>query len=202
VADGTDTVLMTPGRNVPSEYGETFYPLRIREFGLNPDSGGPGKHRGGLGYRILIEFLAPARVRVRTDRYYLEPTGVDGGKPGGTAQFIINPGTPEEQLLPGKSDNGEVKAGDTLLVTSPGGGGWGDPLEREADLVALDVARGLITADAARQQYGVAIGDPAATMALRHAIAAQRGPRALFDRGDRYRDFVRRGLIQPRMADP
>jgi N-methylhydantoinase B len=202
VADGTDTVLMTPGRNVPSEYGETFYPLRIREFGLNPDSGGAGRHRGGLGYRILIEFLAPARVRVRTDRYYLEPTGVDGGRPGGTAQFVINPGMSDERALPGKSDNGAVKAGDTLLVTSPGGGGWGDPLERDADLVALDVERGLVTVDAARQHYGVVIGDPAATGALRHDIAARRGARPLFDRGERYRDFVRRGVIEPRTTDP
>lgn len=200
-ADGTDTVLMTPGRNVPSEYGETFYPLRIREFGLNPDSGGPGRHRGGLGYRILIEFLAPARVRVRTDRHYLEPTGVDGGMPGGTAQFVINPGTPRARALPGKSDAGEVEAGDVLLVTSPGGGGWGDPLERAADLVELDIQRGLVTPDAARRHYGIVAGDPAATAALRRELATRRGPRPMFDRGDRYRDYVRRGVIQPRTSD-
>lgn len=200
-ADGTDTVLMTPGRNVPSEYGETFYPLRIREFGLNRDSGGPGRHRGGLGYRIVIEFLAPARVRVRTDRYYLEPTGVDGGMPGGTATFVINPGTERERALPGKSDDGEVDAGDLLLVTSPGGGGWGDPLERDAALVELDVERGLVSAAAAREHYGVVVGDAAATLALRRALAARRGPRPLFDRGERYRELVRRGVIEPRTSD-
>lgn len=200
-ADGTDTVLMTPGRNVPSEYGETFYPLRIREFGLNPDSGGPGRHRGGLGYRILIEFLAPARIRVRTDRYYLEPTGVAGGMPGGTASFVINPGTDRERVLPGKSDDGEVQAGDRLLVTSPGGGGWSDPLERDAALVELDVERGLVSVAAAREHYGVVIGDAEATAALRREIAASRSPRPLFDRGERYRELVRRGILEPRTRD-
>ncbi len=95
-ADGTDTVLMTPGKNVPSEYAESFYPFKILEFGLNPDSGGAGKHRGGLGYRILMQFDAFAQVRVRTDRFYLEPAGVSGGKAGGAAEFTLNPGTPDE----------------------------------------------------------------------------------------------------------
>lgn len=200
-ADGTDTVLMTPGRNVPSEYGETFFPLRVREFGLNPDSGGPGLHRGGLGYRIVFEFLAPARVRVRTDRYYLEPTGVHGGYPGGTATFIINPGSDREVVLPGKSDLGMVQAGDTLLVTSPGGGGWGDPLDRDPALVELDLERQLISVDSMRERYGVIAGDAVATQQLRTRMRAERAPRPMFDRGERYRDFVARGIIVPRTSD-
>lgn len=201
-ADGTDTVLMTPGRNVPSEYGETFYPLRVRHFGLNPDSGGAGKSRGGLGYRIVIEFLAAATVRVRTDRYYLEPTGVAGGMPGKPAEFVINPGSGHEVVLPGKSDRGRAAAGDVLLITSPGGGGWGDPLERDPALVEQDVERGLVTESAARELYGVLPGDPAGTAAARARIARERPPRPMFDRGARYADLVARGVLQPRLVEP
>ena len=200
-ADGTDTVLMTPGRNVPSEYAETFYPLRLLEFGLNPDSGGAGLSRGGLGYRILIRFDGPAIVRVRTDRYYLEPAGVNGGRAGKSADFVINPGTPGELRLPGKSDDGRVQAGDVLLITSPGGGGWGDPFERAPEEVERDVERGLVSSEAARDSYGVVCGDAGATRELRAALRAARGPIAMFDRGAQYRALVAAGRILPRVPE-
>ncbi len=200
-ADGTDTVLMTPGKNVPSEYAESFYPFSVLEFGLNPDSGGPGLHRGGLGYRILLRFDAPTQVRVRTDRYYMEPTGVNGGKAGKAAEFVLNPGGAHEQRLPGKTDDGRASRGDVLLITSPGGGGWGDPLEREARLVEEDVRTGLVSERSARDDYGVVDGDPEATRALRDDIRRSRPPLKLFDRGEMFAELAAAGRVRLTVAD-
>lgn len=200
-ADGSDTVLMTPGRNVPGEYAETFYPLRILHFGLNPDSGGPGLRRGGLGYRILVRFAGAATVRVRTDRCYLEPAGVNGGRVGKSAEFVINPDSATPQVLPGKTDAGHVEAGDVLLITSPGGGGWGDPLEREMAEVERDVERGLVSLALASTEYGVLIGDAVGTRALRNELRASRSAPGMFDRGPKYRALVASGRIVPRLPE-
>ena len=200
-ADGTDTVLMTPGKNVPSEYGEHFYPFTILEFGLNPDSGGAGKSRGGLGYRIVMRFDAAAQVRVRTDRYYMEPAGVNGGKAGKAAEFVFNRGQPNERVLPGKTDDGWAVPGDVLLITSPGGGGWGDPLERPAIDVERDVANGLIGDQSARDDYGVVAGDAAATKKLRDKIRATRGPLPMFDRGPKFRKLLDQGMVTLSVPD-
>jgi len=200
-ADGSDTVLMTPGKNVPSEYSETYYPVTVEEFGLNPDSGGAGEHRGGLGYRIVLRFDAAAQVRVRTDRYYLEPAGVNGGKAGKSAEFLINPERANEEALPGKTDDGYAQAGDTLLITSPGGGGWGDPLLRDPGLVEADVETGLVSAASARADYGVIIGDLSATQKLRKEMTEERAPLPMFDRGDKFRALLSEGKISLEVPD-
>lgn len=200
-ADGTDAVLMTPGRNVPCEYLETYYPLRVHEFGLNPDSGGAGLHRGGLGYRILIEFLADATISVRTDRHYLAPAGVNGGRAAKSAQFILNPGSAQERALPGKRDGIPVKAGDRLLFTSPGGGGWGNPLWREPALVELDVRRGLVGLEAAYDLYGVVPGDAQATQRRREELARTRGALPMFDRGEAFAEYQRLGKLTLTVPD-
>jgi len=200
-ADGTDAVLMTPGRNVPCEYAETYYPLRIMEFGLNPDSGGAGKHRGGFGYRILVRFLEDTRVSVRTDRHYLAPAGVNGGRAAKSAEFVINPGTAKERSLPGKLDGTPVRAGDVLLITSPGGGGWGNPLERDVAQVELDLRRGLISAVCAEHLYGVLPGDSAATQSNRRELERAQGPLPMFDRGERFAHYARQGLVSLSVPD-
>jgi N-methylhydantoinase B len=92
------------------------------------------------------------------------------------------------------ADNEPVKAGDVWQVVTTGGGGWGDPLDREPELVRLDVARGLVSPAAAERDYGVILIDPdggcrvdgAATEALRARRRAERGPLPMFDRGPRY----------------
>ncbi|MDX2223841.1 MAG: hydantoinase B/oxoprolinase family protein [Rhodospirillaceae bacterium] len=200
-ADGSDTVLMTPGKNVPSEYGEQFYPFTILDFGLNPDSGGPGASRGGLGYRIVMRFDAPAVVRVRTDRYYIEPAGVNGGKAGKAAEFVFNPGQPNQRILPGKTDDGWAEPGDILLITSPGGGGWGDPLDRAAEDVERDVKNGMVGLASARDDYGVVPGDATATAALRAKIRAARAPLPMFDRGPKFRALQKQGLVSLAVPD-
>jgi len=201
-ADGSDAVLMTPGRNVPCEYIERYYPLRMVHYGLNIDSGGAGFHQGGLGYRIVLEFQTDCRVSVRSDRYYIAPPGVRGGRAGGTAEFVVNPGAEGERRLPGKLDGAEVRAGDRLLITSPGGGGWGDPLDRDAQLVELDLQRGLISASSAVEDYGLVVGDPTATREHREALRAQRlQPLALFDRGGAFKRLVDEGTLTLRWPD-
>jgi N-methylhydantoinase B len=200
-ADGTDAVLMTPGRNVPCEYLETYYPLRVHEFGLNPDSGGAGLNRGGLGYRIVIEFLSDAIISVRTDRHYLAPAGVNGGRAAKSAEFVLNPDTERERRLPGKRDGIAVKAGDRLRFTSPGGGGWGDPLGRDAARVELDVRRGLVTETAAEQWYGVVVGDAAATTRRRGELATARTTLPMFDRGEAFAEYQRLGKLTLAVAD-
>lgn len=200
-ADGTDAVLMTPGRNVPCEYAELYYPLRVHEFGLNPDSGGAGLRRGGLGYRILLEALSPLTVSVRTDRHYLQPAGVNGGCAAKGADFVLNPGTSSERLLPGKQDGVSMRAGDKLLITSPGGGGWGDPLLRSIDLVELDVRRGLVTVEAAKRDYGVVVDDAAETDRLRKSLLSTRRPLPMFDRGARFKEYAELGKLSLTVSD-
>lgn len=194
-ADGSDAVYFTPGRNVPAEFTELRYPLDVVEFGLVPDSGGPGRYRGGMGFRLHLRFRADTQVRVRTDRRYLQPVGVKGGRAGASARFVLNPGGPSERALPGKSDAIAARAGDTLLVDCPGGGGWGDPLEREAELVELDVRRGLVTPAAARRDYAVVVGNAGATRALREDLRRDRGDLPLFDRGPRFAELAAAGAL-------
>ena len=200
-ADGTDAVLMTPGRNVPCEYLETYYPLRAHEFGLNPDSGGAGLRRGGLGYRIVIEFLRDARLSVRTDRHYLAPAGVNGGRAAKSAEFVLNPGLDNERRLPGKLDGVSVRAGEQLLITSPGGGGWGDPLARDPALVELDVLRGLVTPDAATKFYGVIPGDARATTELRSERLVSGRVLPMFDRGEAFYRYLADGVLTLSVPD-
>lgn len=200
-ADGTDAVLMTPGRNVPCEYLETYYPLRVHEFGLNSGSGGAGLHRGGLGYRIVLEFLEDATLSVRTDRHYLAPAGVNGGRAALPASFVLDAGTAAERALPGKRDGIPVKAGMRLLVTSPGGGGWGDPLRRDPALVERDLRQGLVDEAAVREVYGVEPGDAAATERRRAGLAARRGALPMFDRGEAFAGYLREGRLALAVAD-
>lgn len=200
-ADGTDVVLMTPGRNVPCEFIESYYPLRVLEFGLNRDSGGAGMHRGGLGYRIVLSFLEEMSISVRTDRCYLAPAGVNGGRAARPAEFIINPGQDDERRLPGKLDGTAVKAGDQLLITSPGGGGWGDPLHRKYEDVFLDVSRGLVSLESAKQFYRVIPGDELKTDELREIALKEQGSLAMFDRGECFYSYQEQGLVSLQTPD-
>jgi len=172
--------------NVPNEFLEAYFPLRIRTYATIPDSGGAGKHRGGNGITIAYELLEAGEVSIHDDRWLTYPWGVNGGEPGlrSTKRLVRADGS--EVNIPSKADRIAVQPGDILHFNTWGGGGWGDPLERDAALVLADVKRGLVTVAGARR-YGVVIDggtlDDAGTTTLRKEIKASRGDRPLFDRG-------------------
>jgi N-methylhydantoinase B len=198
-ADGSDVIHIVPdSKNLPAEFAETRFPIVIEKLALATDSGGPGKHRGGLGYEKDIRLLQDASFISTADRSILSPYGVAGGKAALPYRAIVNPGTPEERRLPGLNDDLPLKEGDLLRLMTTGGGGWGDPLERETEMVLLDVIQGKVSAESARDDYGVVLVgegdepqvDEQATADLRREIADDRPPLELIDRGPGYEQLA------------
>ena len=194
-ADGSDTIHVVPdSKNLPVEFSETRFPLRVEALGLAPDSGGPGKRRGGLGYRKDIRVLCDAAFLSVADRSILSCWGLAGGKAGKPFRVTVEPGSDAESVLPGLVDDQPLPAGTLVRIETTGGGGWGDPLEREIALVSLDVLQGKVSVTSARADYGVVcsedgIVDESATNALRSAMRARRGSLPFFDRGPGYRQL-------------
>ena len=142
--------------NTPIELMEAEEPFLVEEYAFLPDTGGPGKYRGALGlarrYRILAD---EATVQMRSDRRDFLPYGLQGGKPGTPCLVHLNPDT-ENELLPSKWLR-ELKKGDVVRVELAGGGGYGDPFQRDPEAVARDVRQGKLTLDYARREYRVAL---------------------------------------------
>jgi len=160
-ADGVDVIYYIAQENYPVEYVERDFPLRVERYAVRPDSGGPGLHRGGCGVVRDVRVLAEkAELATRMENTVVAPYGVAGGRAGRTGRITLNPGTPEERELVALGDGIVLKRGDLLRLETCGGGGWGDPLERDPERVRTDVARGFITARGAFEDYGVAL-DPA-----------------------------------------
>ncbi len=159
-------------RNTPIEITEIETPVEITRYGLTPDTGGAGRWRGGLATTLEFRVFAPdSRVTARNrDRSRFRPWGTLGGKAAGLSDMVVNPGTARETQL-GNIDYAVLQPGDVLHIHSAGGGGRGNPLEREPWRVAQDVARGYVTTDAAVRDYGVVLDqgvlDSKATLALR-----------------------------------
>jgi len=199
-ADGSDTVHVVPdSKNLPAEFTETRFPLRVERLALAPDSGGPGYRRGGLGYLKEFRVLRDSSFLCVADRAILSCWGLRGGKASAPFRVTIDPGGPNERVLPGLVDDEPIPAGTLVRVETTGGGGWGDPLEREPELVALDVLQGKVSVRSAREDYGVVLkvdgdGEPgvdaAATVALRERMRASREPQPMFDRGPGYRTLA------------
>ncbi len=199
-ADGSDTVHVVPdSKNLPAEFTETRFPLRVERLALATDSGGPGYRRGGLGYLKEFRVLRDSSFLCVADRAILSCWGLRGGKASAPFRVTIDPGGANERVLPGLVDDEPIPAGTLVRVETTGGGGWGDPLEREPELVALDVLQGKVSARSAREDYGVVLatnadGEPrveaAATMTLRERLRSSRGPQPLFDRGPGYRTLA------------
>ena len=186
MGDGPDGHSLWPGfTNVPNEFLERYFPLVIERYETVADSGGAGLHRGGNGIRMTYRFLEPGTVALHDDRWFTLPWGVNGGKPGARARKLLEAADGTVTVLGNKVENVAVAAGDQLHFITWGGGGWGDPLQRDPALVAREVRQGLVTAEGARR-YGVAIVDgavdEAATAALRAAMAGDAAP-GVFDFG-------------------
>jgi N-methylhydantoinase B len=136
---------------------ESEFPTRVQRFELIPDSGGAGKFRGGLG--ILREYinLADARFSIRSSKHVIPPLGASDGGNGRTGDLAINPGTAEERHLPTRYADYPLKAGDIFRLETPGGGGLGDPFQREPQKVLADVIQGYVSPHRAKTDYAVAM---------------------------------------------
>ncbi len=177
--DGSDGSGANSGflKNTPVEISEAEVPVRILRYGLEPDSGGAGLHRGGLA--TVLEFRVDAPGTVVTarnrDRSLFRAWGVAGGNAGAASQFWRNPGTDRAQNL-GNTDVVTLDPGDVIRLVCSGAAGWGPPWQRPAEEVLADLEAGKITAAAAARDYGVVPGDAAATRARRAAMAAEPRP--------------------------
>ena len=188
IGDGPDGHSLWPSFvNIPCEYLESYYPLRIELWETVPDTGGAGLHRGGNGVDVAYRFLQPGTIAIHDDRWLTYPWGVNGGDPGARGRKWIDRADGTREVLPSKVHDVPVAPGDVLHFVTWGGGGWGDPLSRDPDLVALEVRRGLVSAEGA-ERYGVVVRDGAvdgsATDALRERMRAERpGKPPVFNMG-------------------
>ncbi|WP_298468094.1 hydantoinase B/oxoprolinase family protein [uncultured Erythrobacter sp.] len=188
LGDGPDGHSLWPGfTNVPNEFLERYFPMRIERYSSEPDSGGAGLHRGGNGIHMSYRFLADGEIAIHDDRWFVPPWGVNGGHPGMRAKKVLERADGSTEIVGNKIEDVAVKEGDLLHFITWGGGGWGDPLERDPELVGLEIRQGLVTPQGARDYGVVADGDgqidEAATNALRDEIRSARGELPLFDYG-------------------
>ena len=188
LGDGPDGHSLWPGfTNVPNEFLERYFPLMIERYETEPDSGGAGLHRGGNGIHMTYRFLSAGTISIHDDRWFVPPWGVNGGQPGKRARKILERADGTSTIVGNKVEDVHVEQGDQLHFITWGGGGWGDPLERDAALVGKEISQGLVT-EAGARAYGVVasdvgVVDVAATNALRSSIRAARPPLSLFDYG-------------------
>jgi len=181
----TDT---SNAQNIPAEALELEFPLRVSYWRLRADSGGAGRFRGGLGFEKGFEVLrGTARVSHRGERHRTAPWGLFGGGPGASSRSVLRRRGEAEVQIPSKLEF-TLDPGDALEVWTTGGGGYGDPLERDPDLVLADVLDRKVSEAAARAAYGVVLAgravDAAKTDALREELKNARGPITWrYDRG-------------------
>ena len=185
--------------NQPVEIFENKYPWMIEEYNLNEDSVGAGTHRGGLGTTLRFRLRrGEATISGTGDRCVIPPYGVFGGTHGGRSHYKIRRSDEDElrsvtehgAISPSKFGNIPMSEGDVVEVATGGGGGYGDPLDRDPDRVLSDVENGYISRESAKSQYGVVIeGEPGdqsvdeeATAARREDVRESRDPLSDIDR--------------------
>jgi N-methylhydantoinase B/oxoprolinase/acetone carboxylase alpha subunit len=181
--DGMETTMDPLGNcmDLPVERAERLFPLRVDRHEFLPNTGGPGEHRGGLGMVRTMTFHGHTELGVETARTKEGTPGVNGGDAGSLGRLFRNRGTDEEAVIGGYDDDGEwhrcirsnepFEPGESFTMETQGGGGWGTPEERDPEAVLADVRDGKVTADLAREAYGVVVDggevDAEATAALR-----------------------------------
>jgi len=155
--DGQDGVQVniTNTSNLPIEALEMEYPLRILKYELVADSGGAGKHRGGLGIRRNIQALVPLIFSAHSDRHRISPWGLFGGKSGGKGSFMLHRKSKGKQTLRSKASGISIKKHDVLSFKTAGGGGYGSPYSRKIVRVKNDYLNGKVTRAKALSEYGV-----------------------------------------------
>jgi hypothetical protein len=184
--DGKDAIRVhvSGSANLPIESVEQEFPLTVGRYELIPDSGGPGKFRGGLGTRRDVTIWAErARLVGRGLRDTRGSPGLFGGRPGRTGRFYLHPDTDRTTKLSGSFSELPVDVGETIRIETPSGAGYGSPLERDPDNVFADVISGKVTVDGARRDYGVVISDGSVdterTVAMRREMQERRGDRTI-----------------------
>lgn len=144
----------TPSASI--ERVEATYPVHVEQYAVTPESGGAGKHRGGVGGVFAVRYAGwgPALLNVAGEGMLIAPFGVNGGGEGATHQIWIERGNQRIELT-GRSNDVPIEPGDLIVHRSAGGGGCGDPMERDRALVQRDVDYGYISAETARSTYGL-----------------------------------------------
>ncbi len=185
-ADGPDATgcFFLGGRSVIPQVEplEAAYPLVVRAARLRPDSGGPGRWRGGLGVETVVESLADAVCTVRGDRMAIPPPGHDGGLSGAAGEYLVEHVDGTTETLAPKQADVALEPGDRLVIRTSGGGGLGPPATRDPALVLADVTCGRVTPAGAARDYGVVVdrvGVDEDVTGVRRAAAGDRpGPGA------------------------
>ena len=157
MGDGESAVVhLTAGdfKNIPAETQEIKYPLLVTKYHLWPDSGGPGRHRGGLGLVKEYETLADCDLSLWFDRSKTPQWGLFGGMDGAVPKVVLNPGHEDEEVLL-KVNHRPIRTGTIVRAHTSGGGGYGAPYERDPELVRWDCRNGYVSKEMAEKVYGV-----------------------------------------------
>jgi N-methylhydantoinase B len=180
IKDGASgiTVNQSNAKIAPIEIIESEFPTRVLRFDLIKDSGGAGRFRGGLGIRREYLNLEDARFSIRSMKHIIPPNGCAHGLPGRTGAIWINPDGKAPKQLPTRYADYPLKAGDVFRLDTPGGGGYGSPLEREPERVLADVAEGEVSPEAAERDYGVVLKRNGGGLALDVAATEKRRKQA------------------------
>jgi N-methylhydantoinase B len=155
--DGIDAVRVhaSGAANLPLEALEHAYPLRMERYALRNGSGGTGAHRGGMGvireYRALQDGI---QVSLSSERQHVSAPGLSGGTDGRVGSFVLNPGTPDEKVLPSAAADIDLPKGAVLSIRTPGGGAYGLAQERSREAIGQDVGEDRLSADDAKGAYG------------------------------------------------
>lgn len=178
--DGVDfcTPIFLNGCNQVCELNETLYPFMYKQYCFVPDSEGAGKYRGSYALLREWEFLGEeGTLQMRTERQRSQTWPLHGGMSGAFSETILNPDTQPRKM---RKETVSLKRGDVIRVVTSGAGGWGDPLERDEELVLADVRCGGVSIGRAREVYGVVIEEEdlavgkAATRELRDSMKRER----------------------------
>ena len=185
--DGLDGHSLWPDfTNVPNEFLERYFPMVIEKYETEADSGGAGVFRGGNGVNMTYRFTQDGQISIHDDRWFVPPWGVNGGQPAKRSWKKLTRADGSVEMLGAKVDRINVHEGDSLQYVTWGGGGWGDPLERDPDLVSKEIRQGLVTIKGALD-YGVVIEDDKvdvkATKSLRAKMRIERGKIEVFNYG-------------------
>ncbi len=164
------------------ETDEINFPIKTLRHEYIPNTGGPGKNRGGNGVEYSIEFVGlDPDVSVFGDGAVIPAFGINGGREGSLNEGYLNRGRANEKRLRSNEGWNKAKSGDSVTILSAGGGGWGNPLDRAPEAVLADVLDEMVTVDWAREQYGVvvengSINGPATASARANLVKSPKAP--------------------------